>query len=471
MATTREKSEAYAYANRRMSTSILRGEDEARLDPRRRLNRGLGAGVAIGVVIMAGFGIAGWLGGGSGPDLPDEGAVVVGDSAYVVVEGGVVHPALNLASAMLAGGGEPTEVRQETLDDAPGGFGLPVGIPDAPDALPDADDLLNGDWTLCATPSPSGTGSEPVETAMYVSVPGVPAGESGDAGSGGATLLVETEDGGLWLLTEGRRYAIEADVQEALGLPQDPVRLTSEIINTVPEGPRIDIPDLGPGTGEEPSVQPPFEARVGDLAQTEDNGTGSRHYLVRQDGLVRITELVHTLLASGLDSDNHTIDLPDSSAARSHDDPGNTAWPDEVPEAEELERNQPVCVSTPPGSRPGDTPWQATVHLPQTMPAPEETMPVQAIEGRWMGPLKQIYLPAGSGTLVRSATSGGTRGTYTLVTDSGMAYPFASAEAVQSLGYDPAAAPSMPTAYVELLPPGPVLDPEDAARERDGEFE
>ena len=63
MASTREQAEAYAYENRRRTTSLIRGADEARLDPRRRLNRALSGGVAIGILIMAGFGIAGWLGG------------------------------------------------------------------------------------------------------------------------------------------------------------------------------------------------------------------------------------------------------------------------------------------------------------------------------------------------------------------------------------------------------------------------
>ncbi|WP_049580706.1 type VII secretion protein EccB [Streptomyces sp. SBT349] len=462
MATTREQAEAYAYANRRMSTSLLRGADEARLDPRRRLNRSLGAGVAVGVLVMAGFGVAGWLGGGRGPALPTSGAVVVGDSgdSYVIAEG-VAHPALNLASALLAGGGRPTEVRQATLDEAP--RGLPVGIPGAPDALPEADDLLDGDWTLCATPAE--TGGDPVQTALYVSVPGVP---TGNAASGGTTLLVEAEDGGLWLLTQGRRHAVEPAIRDLLGLLRQPVRLPAEMIVTVPEGPAITIPDPGPGAGDEPEVELPFDAAVGDIAHTDEDGATRQHYLVRPEGLVPISGLVHTLLSGGAGSD-HRISASDAAhAPRTGGDPGDPAWPEEVPEAEALERNEPVCVSTPPGSQPGDAPWRATVHLPGTMPAPEDTVPVEADDGGRLGLLDRIYLPAGSGTLVRAATSAGTGGTYTLVTDGGTAYPLASPDAAERLGYDPALARSMPTAYVDLLPAGPVLAPEAAAREHEG---
>ncbi|TDC22463.1 type VII secretion protein EccB [Streptomyces sp. 8K308] len=465
MATTREQAEAHAYANRRMSTSLLRGTDEARLDPRRRLNRALGASLAVGVLVIAGFGIAGWLGGGRGPSLPTDGAVVVGASgdSYAVVDG-VAYPALNLASALLAGGGELTEVRQGTLDEAP--RGLPVGIPGAPDALPDADDLLDGEWTLCATPAE--TGEEPVDTALFVGVPGVP---TGDAEGGGATLLVATEDDRLWLLAEGRRYAVEPVVRDLLGLPRRPVPLPAEIIATVPEGPAITVPEPGADTGDEPSVELPFEAAVGDIAHTDDEGAGRQHFLVRTDGLAPISELVHTLLVAWPGAD-HAISFSDAAAApHTGGDPGDPAWPEEVPEAQAPERNQPVCVSTPPGSEPGNVPWRATVHLPPTMPTPEDTPPVAALNGGRLGLLDRIYLPAGSGTVVRAAASGGAGGTHTLVTDGGTAYPFASPDAVERLGYDPTSAPSMPTAYVALLPAGPVLDPEAAAEERRGESE
>src|SRR5689334_12254648 len=135
MASTRDHVAAYDYESRRRVTSLVLGADEAGLDPRRRLHRTPVGSIVIALPAMAGFGVAGLLGGGSGPSLPDSGAVLVkgqGDR-YVVVDG-VVHPALNLTSALLVGGGTLTEVRPDALDGKP--RGLPVGIPDVPDALP-----------------------------------------------------------------------------------------------------------------------------------------------------------------------------------------------------------------------------------------------------------------------------------------------------------------------------------------------
>lgn len=462
MATTRERADAYAYDSRRRSTSLFRGADEAVLDPRRRLNRSTAGGVALAILLMAGFGIAGWLGGGRGPALPTAGAVVVGDdgNSYVVSDG-IVHPALNLTSALLVGGGDLTRVRQATLDGAP--RGLPVGIPGAPDALPDAGQLLDADWTLCVTPAE--TGGPPTRTALYVAVP--EAAPSG--GETSATLLAQADDGGLWLLTDGRRYALTGTVRELLGLQGvRPAPLPPGFLATVPEGPEITVPGIG-GTGQRPQAGLPFPAEVGDLAHTGAGGANPQYYLVRSDGLVSVSPLVYALLAATAGAD-HELDATQAATAprSTAPAPGDEAWPHALPEAEEPGRDQPVCVSTPPGSDPGEAPWQATVHLPDTMPEPAGLTPVTAADGARLGTLDAVYVPPGAGALVLATTSGGAAGTHTLITAAGTAYPFASPEAVRRLRYDPRSAPTMPRAFTDLLPRGPVLDPAAAARELGG---
>ncbi|GAB2907107.1 type VII secretion protein EccB [Streptomyces mayteni] len=460
MATTRERADAYAYDHLRRSTSVFRGADEAILDPRRRLNRALAGGTAIAVLILAGFGVVGWLGGGRGPALPTAGAVVVGDdgNSYVVSDG-TVHPALNLSSALLVGGGQLTKVRQTTLDQAP--RGLPVGIPGAPDALPGADQLVDGDWTLCVTPAE--TEGPPTATVLYVSVPGVAPGD----GAAGSTVLARTDDDGLWLLTEGRRYALTETVRDLLGLQRvRPVPLPSEVVETVPEGPEIAVQESG-GTGRPPEAELPFPAEVGDLAHTGAGGAEPQYYLVRPDGLVSVSPLTHALLGATAAADHELSGTQAAAAPRSAEpSPGNAAWPDALPTAAEPGRDQPVCVSTPPGSRPGDAPWQATVHLPEAMPEPPGLTPVSPANGDPLGLLDAVYLPSGAGAVVLATTSGGAAGTHTLITDAGIAYPFVSPDAVRRLRYAPEDAPSMPRAFVDLLPRGPELDPEEAAQER-----
>ncbi|MEV1007529.1 type VII secretion protein EccB [Streptomyces sp. NPDC049881] len=461
MASTSEQAEAYAYENRRRTTSLIRGADEARNDPRRRLNRGVGGGIAIGILIMAGFGIAGWLGGGKGPKLPSSGAVITGEGDRYVVSDGVVHPALNLASALLVGGGQLTEVRQGVLNDAP--RGLPVGIEGAPDALPGDGDLVTGDWTLCAVPSE--TGGEPTRTALYISVPGVAPPEGAES----ATVLARSEDDRLWLLTEGRRYAIAESLLGALDLQRaETQQLPSAILATLPEGPEITLPEAGADTGGTPAAGAlPFEAAVGDLAHTEMSGPNPQYFVVRPDGLLSISEVVYRLLSVDA-PDDHAITGADAARAASSQDspPGDEFWPERLPRAQDPGRDQPICISTPPGGQPGDTPWQATVHLPGAMPEPEGMDPVVTLDGTRLGQLDQIWIPTGKGVVVRATASAGSGGTYTLVTDSGTAYPFSSPDAVQRLRYVPADAPSLPQSFVRLLPRGPVLDPEAAGVEQ-----
>ena len=77
VASTKEQAEAYNYEGRRQATSLMTGRDEARTDPRRRINRVTVGGVLVGILVMAGFGIAGFFGAGRGPGLPESGAVLV----------------------------------------------------------------------------------------------------------------------------------------------------------------------------------------------------------------------------------------------------------------------------------------------------------------------------------------------------------------------------------------------------------
>ncbi|MDF4252605.1 type VII secretion protein EccB [Streptomyces sp. WMMB303] len=461
MATTRELAEAHAYGNRRQQTGLLRGTDEALRDPRRRLNRSLGGGVALGVLVMAGFGIAGWLGGGKGPDLPGDGAVVVsGSGDRYVMSDGVLHPALNLSSALLVGGGKRTEVRADALKGVR--RGPPVGIPAAPDALPGKSALSTEEWTVCTVPGEES--GQQTRTHLYVAVPDTV------SGNAEATVIAKSPGGDLWLLTQGRRFSLSEPVRDALGLQRgEQIPLADEVLATVPEGPAMRTPQSVQGEGDEPNARLPVRATIGDLAGSDLGGVNPQYYQVRDDGLVAVSEFVYTLLrTTGVDELELTpaqaAAAPRSEAAA----PGDPAWPERLPEAASRDRGRPLCVSTAPGSTPGDAPWQATVTLPERMPRPDGLAPVSAAGGRPLGRVDELYVPPGGGAVVRATASAGSGGTYTLVTDTGTAYPFASADAVTRLGYVAKQAPSLPKGFVELLPRGPVLDPRSAAEEQQG---
>ncbi|WP_433220644.1 type VII secretion protein EccB [Dactylosporangium sp. CS-047395] len=457
MATTRDHVAAYDYESRRRVTSLVLGVDEAGQDPNRRLNRTLIGSAVIAVLVMAGFGIAGLLGGGSGPALPDSGAVLVkgtGDR-YVLVDG-VLHPALNLSSALLVGGGKPTEVRPSVLDGKR--RGLPVGIPGAPDGLPQR--LTTGPWTVCVLPS----GSTVVRAEVEV-LAGAPAPTENVLGPASAVVA---EDGGTsWLITSGRRYRLTGNTRAVLGLQNArSMAVPPRVLDTLPEGPEIAIPAIQRGGA--PKATLPVQANIGDVVQTQVAGQPASYSLVQSDGLGPITAFTATLLLAG-DSKLVKGDPGAANTATSQQPvPGKAGWPKEVPTGVDPVRGQPLCVSTKPGTPPGDAPWAATVSLPPAMPASNAAPPIATKAGTDTDLATSVALVPGTGVLVLATTTAGQDGGYNLVTESGQRFPIVSTDAVQRLQMSPTAAARLPLPFVALLPSGPTLDPEAAAKEYQG---
>ena len=460
MATTKEQAEAHGYEGRRQATSLMTGEDEARRDPRRRINRVTAAGVLIGVLVMAGFGIAGFLGAGRGPGLPDSGGVLVTGSGdrYVVVEGRL-HPALNLASALLVGGGSTTQVRPAALDALP--RGLPVGIPDAPDALPQPQRLSVDPWTVCAVPS--GAPTLPPEITLLVGLPDPATGRIED----GSGVVGRSEDGSLWLLESGRRYRLVDNAAVLLGLQgAAPVALPDPVLDVLPEGAPITPPAIPDRGAPVEGVPPQWVA--GDVVRVQAGGVARQTFAVVREGLTPVSDLTAALLVAT--GSNETTATPAvASAARQAPVPSleRPGWPDVVPRAVGPQRDQPLCFSTTPGDPAGDAPWVVRMSLPGVVLAPGQEA-VYASAGDAPGVVDRVVVSRGSGALVRASTASGGDGALTLVTDSGQRYAIPTADAAVRLRYDPNTVRALPAPFARLLPAGPALDPEMASREFTG---
>jgi hypothetical protein len=145
-------------------------------------------------------------------------------------------------------------------------------------------------------------------------------------------------------------------------------------------------------------------------------------------------------------------------------DPG---WPAAVTGTLAPERDRPICISTTPGEPPGDAPWPVRVSLPPAIPA-GGAEPVFAEAGDVPGAAGEVIVPRGGGAFVEAGTASGGDGALTLVTDSGQRYAVPTPDAAARLRYDPSTARTIPAPFVRLLPAGPSLDPEIAAKEYTG---
>ena len=186
------------------------------------------------------------------------------------------------------------------------------------------------------------------------------------------------------------------------------------------------------------------------------------------DGLAPVSDFTAALLVAAgaveVPVDPATAGTAAQSRVRAVGDPG---WPQVLPALVGPQRDQPLCLSTTPGEPAGDAPWTVRMSLPGVVLAPGE-QPVFTKADDVPGVVDQVVVPRGAGALVTATTSSGGDGALTLVTDSGLRYAVPTPDAAVRLRYDPAKAPAVPAPFVALLPAGPALDPELAAREFPG---
>jgi hypothetical protein len=137
--------DAQKFNRRRLVTSFVSGAPGGReLEPGKPW-RGVVGGLVLVALVLAGSYVSRWLSPGV-PDGWDDGSLVVieEDGSRYITSEGVMYPVLNTASARLLLGAGDMTVRTLSQSDVAGvDRGRTVGIPDAPDSLPDPDDLQN----------------------------------------------------------------------------------------------------------------------------------------------------------------------------------------------------------------------------------------------------------------------------------------------------------------------------------------
>lgn len=465
MWTQRDQIQAYQFLRRRLVSALVSADANHPVAPSRRLVIGTLCGFGVALLITAVFGVIGLLNPSGGKDWLAGGKVIVEEGAggrYILGQDGALHPVLNYASArLLAGGnGEATvTVPPDKLAKAP--RGSQIGIPGAPDSLPAAKALVSTQWTSCSrTTQDAPASAEPATTVLL----GAPA--SGVDLPKDQAVVVRVPDGDRYLVTAGRRYKLTPDAATALQFDTYPaIAVSSRWIGTVSAGRDLaynaveDAGRPGPQVGGTPTK---VGSVLGVIDAMASPAEATSYYLVRAEGLEPIGQTEASLLINTPENAGAYNGVPAPVAVRAADvaavpkvgspraggaDPAD--YPDRIPrKAPVTGQSVTLCAQ---GSR---IVISAQVPLPQGAKAIPVTARTDALVA------DAVFVPPSGGAVVTESGSG----TVYIVTDTGLKYPVASAEALASLGYGQAERQPVPNGLLALVPRGPALDPALAGR-------
>ena len=480
MQSRRDQVQAYSFTVGRLTSSMLAADPDALDTPMSRTRRGTVVGFFVGALLCVGFMVFGLLFPRDSDGWQQPGVLIMEKEtgARYLYGDGMLRPVVNYTSAKLVTGkdGKVQQVSRATLADVP--RGTPIGIPGAPDSLPAGDQLTGSAWQVCATSRAAADGTrEPVTTL------GVGTAPSGawELAVDEALLVTAREDGHstAYLLWHGSRLRLDTarGALQSLGYgTTEPLAVGDAFLAAIPAGPDLTPPEV-PGRGTKGPTLAGEQRRVGQYFVVRTPGAAEQYYLLDRAGLVPLT-LTELQLLRG---DPRTR----AQAYAGQEATAVVLEPDEV--AQHLAANSEVAqVATATDTLPARppkalAPRAGTVPCLTVTPAgatPRQTFvrvaatyatggPVVSREGVAPGcPAPDlIAVRPGSGVLAMPTAAGaGTSGARYLVTDDGIKYPLSAPAAAGQLSYADTDVVRLPPALLRLLPTGPVLDPERAAR-------
>jgi type VII secretion protein EccB len=476
MQSRRDQVQAQSYVLGRLTSALISAEPEAPRSPNRRTVTGAIVGLLIAALVAAGFGILGVLKPGGATAWKQPGVLVVEKetgSRYVLAAGRL-RPVLNYASALLLFGKKPTvvSVSQASLAGVP--HGQPVGIVGAPDALPHSAMTATA-WTVCTMSTVDNGGNTGPGTVLLVAPAG--ATQPGQPLSADRAMVASSGQDSTFLVWHGQRLRLTQPwLVKVFGYDHSVVPVPSGWLDALPTGPDIG-PVPVPGRGE---VGPVIDGRpswVGQLFVAQVAGNTQRYYLLRRDGLSELTGTGFAVAAGDPDTakaydGKPVVPIALSPAAlaalpRSTGPIASTDLPATPPALADPNAADPSVTGPGPVGR-----WcirqtiadgQVTVGFDNPGAAP------QAAAGLGVSATKRtaaaIGVRPGTGGLVRSGRLGQASGSnYFLVTDAGVKYPLRAPSVATTLGYPVQDAATVPPVLLDLLPTGPLLDPQRVGR-------
>ena len=456
MASRRDQLHSYQFMVQRVVSALVFRKTDPDQSPFRRAGGAVFASVMVAVLALAVTGVIGFITDGTNSDLTDGKAIIQEKetgSRYVYVDG-ALHPVLNFTSGALITG-TTNMISRSRSSLAALKRGAPVGIPGAPDSVPDKGKLLGGGWALC-----SRTGADALTSVMYV---GAQPAQGTPLGPDQGIIAVLREDGQapkVYLLANGHRFDIAEALLPAISVGNgvgDPRNLNAQIafVNAIPKGQPIAVPQiegLGPAQTAGDSAIP--GAKIGKLY----SDPAGHRYVALKDGWAEVTPLQGQLIQS-VTRDTAITSVPSpatigaASASRpfavgTDESPVMTA----VPQIVEVTEGSSACATVANQSDAPNILVNATV--------PEAAGMKTADVSRKGGDLAdEVIVEPGHAALVESMIGKDGKGTVGLVNDLGVFYPFSDRALLGTFGYAESDVVKLPSLLIGRLPVGPTLDP------------
>ncbi|SDZ35908.1 type VII secretion protein EccB [Micromonospora pattaloongensis] len=455
MPSRQDQLHSYQFMVQRVVAALVMRETDPPQSPFQRAAGATLASVLIAAIAIGGVAVYGALVGGGATNWRDPNAVIVEEEsgARYVYRDEKLHPVLNYASALLiVGSPEPRTVRVSAKSIEGVTRGTPLGIVDAPDALPAADRLAAGPWTICSLPAGDG-GRATVRSALLVGAAptgGEPLGDDG--------VLARHPDGSLYLIWHNRRHLLrDRDIvldalawTNARALPVAPA-----LLNALPAGAdlaRIPIVDEG-----QPSAAVP-DATIGEVFVVESQGGGRQFAVAQRDGLAGITQVQADLLITALGGQSRPTPLSQGRFNTIEKLPelvpsGAAAPPASTPKLAETSAGA-VCGQVRDDG--GVFELRVGAAAPDVTNAPRTG--ARSAEGGALA--DHVVVAPGRGAVVEAAAApGATGGAISVVTDLGRRYAVAGGDVLATLGYGGVKPLRLPASLVALVPAGRALDP------------
>ncbi len=484
---------AFRFATRQREWALTQGDPLVQSDPGQLPRRWTVVSFFLALVLCAGFAVFGLI--KPAPNWRDSALILETDSGTLYVNrNGVLYPALNLTSALLASDSSssassapertrPTPKKVFAVDIADAPRGALLGIPGAPTHLPAADQLVPELWGACDEIAVDDNRAKSEDHAVITSTVTVGQATPGTVLTGTQALLARsssTDAAGVvsevdFLIWNGHRSRIDPSnpvIAEALQLAgASPRALSVGLLNAIPEQAPIVVPAV---TGEGTATSG-FSITAGASGGTRKLAVGDVFKVVRAGGVT--FHVVHT---DGVEQISATVaDLLRFQRSLSADIPpvlpsvlavappakleliDSTALPPVVPELITTGSAPLVCAGWD-GSGTQGPHWavSAGTGIPATAP-----MVTLAGTSPQAGVARVMVQPA-HGAVVREYVAGQPAGQQTrmyLISDLGVAYPVAGTEVLARLGF-PTSVPQAPKQVLDLLPRGPVLDIGEASQ-------